>query len=164
MNENTLGQGHATKRSASTTTTTLRIGRSVVEPAAATLRKRSDWKPFVEKRNGDMLAINHWPEPFQRPELPMRRNLPQPRNPRFAHGGVGVQAFGDRMTDDGLTFLFEQGDELLLLLEGRLLLLLLERRLLLLLLDEELLKDSSGWAWAAEANHARTICRHIFRG
>ena len=49
----------------------------------------------------------------------MRRNLPQPLNPRIAHGGVGVQAFGDRMTDDGLTFLFEQGDELLLLLNQR---------------------------------------------
>ncbi len=46
----------------------------------------------------------------------MRRALPQPFDTGIAHGGVGVQAFGDRMTDDGLTFLPEQGDELLLLL------------------------------------------------
>ena len=49
----------------------------------------------------------------------MRRDLPQPFDAGIAHGGVGVQAFGDRMTDDGLTFLFEQGDELLLLLNQR---------------------------------------------
>ena len=49
----------------------------------------------------------------------MFRHLPQPLDAGIAHGGVGVQAFGDRMTDDGLTFLFEQGDELLLLLNQR---------------------------------------------
>ena len=43
----------------------------------------------------------------------------QPLDAGVAHGGVGVQAFGDGMTDDGLTFLFEQGDELLLLLNQR---------------------------------------------
>ena len=41
-------------------------------------------------------------------------HLAQPLDAGISHGGVGVQAFGDRMTDDGLTFLPEQGDELLL--------------------------------------------------
>ena len=39
--------------------------------------------------------------------------------PESRMGSIRVQAFGDRMADDGLTFLFEQGDELLLLLNQR---------------------------------------------
>ena len=46
-------------------------------------------------------------------------NSPTPFDTRIAHGGVGVQAFGDGMADDSLTLLFEQGDELLLLLNQR---------------------------------------------
>ena len=47
----------------------------------------------------------------------MLRHFAQPLDAGISHGGVGVQAFGDRMADDGLAFLFEQGDELLLLLD-----------------------------------------------
>ena len=49
----------------------------------------------------------------------MLGHLAQPLDAGISHGGVGVQAFGDRMTDDGLTFLPEQGDELQLLLNQR---------------------------------------------
>ncbi len=49
----------------------------------------------------------------------MLRHLSQPFDAGISHGGVGVEAFGDRMTDDGLTFLPEQRDELLLLLNQR---------------------------------------------
>lgn len=49
----------------------------------------------------------------------MRRHPTQPFDARIAHGSVGVQALGDRVTDDGLALLLEQLDELLLLLNQR---------------------------------------------
>ena len=44
-------------------------------------------------------------------------DLAEPGDAGVFEGGVGVEAFGDGVADDGLPFFFEQGDELLLLLD-----------------------------------------------
>jgi hypothetical protein len=45
----------------------------------------------------------------------MRRHFTQPLYAGVAHGGVGVEAFGDGMTNHRLPFFFQQLDQLLLL-------------------------------------------------
>ena len=49
----------------------------------------------------------------------MRRHLAEPFDAGVLHGGVGVQAFGDGVGDDGLALLLQQLDQPPLLLHQR---------------------------------------------